>query len=137
MVSRWRWLTEVDSAASPTLTYTKRQVKEDGARAQPLTFYTRKAIRKPHGHGDFAACHERFKHEGATLVCECGRQKTLEYFYYCRLRLKATRQPWGTLGIQEVLSTGEGARKLDQWLGKTGYFRKFCLSLARAGGINE
>ena len=28
------------------------------------------------------------------------------------------RQPWGTLGLADVLSSPEGARRLDQWLGK-------------------
>ena len=78
------------------------------------------------GHGDFAAYHKRFAHTDAQTSCQCGREKTPEHFYFCRLGRRATRGHWGTLGIREVLSTPGGATRMDTWLAKTGYFSSIC-----------
>jgi len=78
------------------------------------------------GHGDFAVYHKRFAHTDAETSCQCGREKTPEHFYFCRLGRRATRGHWGTLGIREVLSTPGGATRMDAWLAKTGYFNSVC-----------
>jgi ribonuclease HI len=78
------------------------------------------------GHGDFAAYHERFKHVDAERMCHCGREKSPEHFFYCRLGRRAARHPWGPMRVQEVLATHSGTAKLDQWLTESGYFRGVC-----------
>ena len=78
------------------------------------------------GHGDFAEYHKRFKHVDAEGMCQCGRNKTPEHFFLCRLGRRAARQPWGPLGVKEVLTTQCGTNKLDQWLAESGYFRRVC-----------
>ena len=79
------------------------------------------------GHGDFAAYHKRFAHTDAQTSCQCGREKTPEHFYFCRLGRRATRGHWGSLRVREVLSTPGGATKMDAWLAKTGwYFSSIC-----------
>jgi ribonuclease HI len=78
------------------------------------------------GHGDFAAYHKRFAHTDAQTSCQCGREKTPEHFYFCRLGRRATRGHWGSLRVREVLSTSGGATKMDAWLAKTGYFSSIC-----------
>ena len=40
-------------------------------------------------HGDFEAYHERLGHADAELRCCCGRPKSPEHFFYCRLGKRA------------------------------------------------
>ena len=139
--------------ATATIAYTKRCMKEGAARAFQVhwaetaperykyfgigtrgkppelslpRFTLSKLYASRTGHGDFAAYHVRFNHEDAATRCQCGREKTPEHFYYCRLGRRAARQPWGSLGVQDILATKQGALKLNHWLEKTGYFRRIC-----------
>jgi hypothetical protein len=143
---------EVGSAIA-TLAYTKRCAKEEapnafqiywrdaaperykqlglGAQKKPAElnfprFTLGKLYASRSGHGDFAAYHERFRHVDAEKECHCGRKKTPEHFFYCRLGRRAARHPWGLMGVQEVLATRSGSAKLDQWLTESGYFRGVC-----------
>jgi len=144
---------EEAAGAVATLAYTRRRMKEGAAEAfrvywlkQAPARYRNLGIKlrkKPPeldlprftlgklyacrtGHGDFAVYHRRLGHEGAATVCHCGRDKAPEHFFYCRLGRRAARQPWGSLRVQDILSTQEGARMLDGWLAKSGYFRRVC-----------
>ena len=140
-------------AVVATLAYTKRCAKEEATKAFQAYWkdaapdrYKQlglNALQKPpelnlphftlgklyasrSGHGDFAEYHKRFKHVDEEGMCQCGHFKTPEHFFFCRLGRRATRQPWGTLGVKEVLTTQGDAKKLDQWLTETGYFRELC-----------
>ena len=82
------------------------------------------------GHGDFADYHERFGHKDARLECDCGRKKTPEHFFYCRLGWKSGRTTWKPYGLAEILGSPKGALKFAEWVNKTGYFCRICVSYA-------
>ena len=65
-------------------------------------------------HGDFAAYHKRFNHQGATLDCTCGRPKSPLHFYFykkSKARQLAQKAPTKDL-IPYLLGTTKGAQIL-------------------------
>ena len=78
------------------------------------------------GHGDFAAYHARFNHGSGDNHCQCGMEKALGHFYSCWLGRRAMHHGWGQLKLLDVLTSAAGARRLERWLEKTGYFRTLC-----------
>jgi ribonuclease HI len=83
------------------------------------------------GHGDFAEYHRRFDHQDTIIEYACGRPKSPDHFFYCKLGRRATRRRWYPLTLPEVLSTTHGARCLNRWLEETGYFRSLCSPYSR------
>ena len=78
------------------------------------------------GHGDFAAYHERLGHSDADTLCQCGWDKALDHFYYCRLGRRAGGHVGEGLRLKGVLAAPKRAHSFDKWLTKTGYFRTVC-----------
>ncbi|CEL11958.1 hypothetical protein ASPCAL15081 [Aspergillus calidoustus] len=72
------------------------------------------------GHGDFAAYHERFKHENAHLLCRCGARKTPFHFLFCCIAKRRLPLPSGPPSetIPYLLGTPKGTAKLAAWLSK-------------------
>ncbi|CEJ83176.1 hypothetical protein VHEMI03197 [[Torrubiella] hemipterigena] len=62
-------------------------------------------------HGDFAAYHQRFHHDGAPLECSCGHEKTPTHLFYCRkvpISLRARLAPDDSKAIGRYLGTEYG-----------------------------
>jgi ribonuclease HI len=79
-------------------------------------------------HGDFAAYHGRFNHEGATLDCTCGRPKTPLHFYFCKrstARLLGQKAPTRD-SITYLLATVKGAQVLAEWITDSRFFTDVC-----------
>ena len=84
-------------------------------------------------HGDFAAYHERFNHQDATLDCSCGKPKTPLHFFFCR---KSTARKLGRKGhagdiIPRLLGTASGAKELADWIIGSRFFIDICRPHAR------
>jgi hypothetical protein len=79
-------------------------------------------------HGDFAAYHERFNHNNATLNCSCGRPKSPLHFYFCKkstVRKLTHRNPTSE-AIPWLLGTAKGALELADWITASKYFTVVC-----------
>ena len=78
------------------------------------------------GHGDFADYHRRFQHLEALLTCSCGREKSPDHFFFCRLERSRARLQGGPRhpnpGIPWALSSPEGAIAFSNWVRKTKFF---------------
>ena len=80
------------------------------------------------GHGDFADYHERFNHDDAFLLCQCGARKAPLHFFFCRIAKRRMRRPPGppTSTIPELLGTYTGAMALGKWLQQTQFYEDIC-----------
>jgi ribonuclease HI/exonuclease III len=80
------------------------------------------------GHGDFADYHERFKHENAHLLCQCGARKAPLHFFFCHINKRRHPRPPGPPSeiIPYLLSSKEGLKKLTSWLTKTRFYEDIC-----------
>ena len=79
------------------------------------------------GHGDFAAYHDRFRHDDAQRKCRCGAETSAIHFLTCRrarktemLKLAESQRAPGT----DIISTAKGAAAFVRWVKETDYFRK-------------
>jgi ribonuclease HI len=79
-------------------------------------------------HGDFAAYHERFNHDNATLNCSCGRPKSPLHFYFCKKSTvrKLTHKNPTFIAIPWLLGTAKGALELAGWITASKYFTDVC-----------
>lgn len=79
-------------------------------------------------HGDFAAYHQRFNHENATLTCRCGSQKSPLHFWHCRLPGRRLSRPFGpaSRALPFVLGTLAGAKAFSRWLTETRFYIEHC-----------
>ena len=73
------------------------------------------------GHGDFAAYHRRFNHPFADVLCECGQEKSVVHFAFCRsARLRARPARLRPLGsIFAVLGSPKGAKQFQRFIEAT------------------
>ena len=79
-------------------------------------------------HGDFAAYHKRFNHEGATLDCTCGWPKSPLHFYFCRkgtARLLSHKDPTRD-SITHLLASVKGTQALAEWITDSRFFIDVC-----------
>ena len=80
------------------------------------------------GHGDFADYHRRFQHPDALLTCSCGREKSPDHFFFCRLGCSRSGLHGGprnpNAGIPWALSFPEGAIAFRKWVHKTKFFEE-------------
>lgn len=79
------------------------------------------------GHGDFAAYHDRFKHEDALCQCLCGEDKSTSHFFFCKRPSRRDRL-WGPpeKAIRHILSTFEGALKFETWVRRSRFYELHC-----------
>ncbi|TVY89104.1 hypothetical protein LAWI1_G004647 [Lachnellula willkommii] len=79
-------------------------------------------------HGDFAAYHNRFNHDGATIYCSCGRPKSPLHFYFCRKSTvrKLTPRMATSDAIPWLLGSPKGTAALLKWITNSRYFLDTC-----------
>ena len=70
------------------------------------------------GHGDFADYHRRFHHTDADVLCECGQEKSVVHFVFCRAaRFRARPARLRPLGsIFDLLGTPKGAKRFHRFV---------------------
>ena len=84
-------------------------------------------------HGDFAAYHECFNHDNATLNCSCRRPKSPLHFYFCKKSTvqKLTHRNPTFIAIPWLLGTAKGALELVGWIMASKYFTDVCCPHSR------
>ena len=84
-------------------------------------------------HSNFAAYHERFNHDNATLNCSCGRPKSPLHFYFCKKSTvrKLTHRNLTFIAIPWLLGTAKGALELAGWITASKYFTDICRPYSR------
>lgn len=78
-------------------------------------------------HGDFASCHENFKHEDATMECICGQTTSPTQFIRCRNHAFVVRKFGRNLtseGYTCQLLGLRGLERFNEFLQTTGCFGK-------------
>jgi ribonuclease HI len=85
-------------------------------------------------HGDFAAYHDRFNHEDASLYCSCGKRKSPLHFYFCLKGKgrKTLHKGSPSEAIPWLLGTAKGADRLARWLSATKFYQDTCPRHLRA-----
>jgi ribonuclease HI len=84
------------------------------------------------GHGDFAAYHERFRHEAYLADCSCGKPKAPVHFFFCPPTRKRWKDRWKgpkaspSATIDWALSTANGAEEFGRYVRETSFFKDIC-----------
>ncbi|EED15698.1 reverse transcriptase, putative [Talaromyces stipitatus ATCC 10500] len=79
-------------------------------------------------HGDFADYYERFNHDDAYLLYQCGARKAPLHFFFCHIAKRRAPRPPGPPSevISFLLGTAKGAQKLASWLAETHFYEDIC-----------
>ena len=106
------------------------QVSSFAVTKQPLVSYRRSTIHRllaaRSAHGDFAAYHERFRHEDSNNHCSCGERKTPTHIFFCR-KLRGNRLlPRHAPRAATLHFLGEGSQKLAKLLERSDFFTRIC-----------
>lgn len=80
------------------------------------------------GHGDFAAYHQRFRHEDALLTCSCSAEKSTTHFLECQNAAFPPPRSVDTYRTDEqwLLGSSQGAQAFAKWCADSAFFEITC-----------